>query len=271
MTVLCWLISSLVSWEFVEYFGTVIVICACWGEYAADFGKTISKCELARDSLAKRSTVILIAGLVVELVGIVGVALEGANTLESLKTSRAKLEGRVEELRAQNDELAAKWEWRKISPEQTNEFMFLAGRMHKHPVRVAIGTYSPELMSYAVKIRSLLNDAGFTTPESDTKATKGVRYDGPDLIIASPHDEFGNDFVKIVAEGVRAEEIYYDREFTNKFWRPVVTNGGPQFAAALAAIFTQSKIPAAALVWNERNRVYVTDAPYTVIVLPKPN
>ena len=102
MTILCQLIGSLVSWEFVEYFGTVTVICACWGEYVADFGKRVSKCESAKDRIAKLSTIILIIGLAIELVGVLGVAIEGANAIESLKTARIQLEKQVAELKATN-------------------------------------------------------------------------------------------------------------------------------------------------------------------------
>lgn len=64
--------NALTWWERAEYFFTVLVVIACAGEYIADFSNWFTRgIEGAKRRLAKRSTLLLIAALSLELVCLV--------------------------------------------------------------------------------------------------------------------------------------------------------------------------------------------------------
>jgi len=75
--------SSASLWEFTEYFGTVVVIVGVIGEYLAEFHH-ISDNESKRRKFAKRSTLVLIIGLAVELLGLVRTSQLTAHTIAVL-------------------------------------------------------------------------------------------------------------------------------------------------------------------------------------------
>jgi hypothetical protein len=150
-------IESVLSWEFVEYSGTIIVIVACWGEYEADFGKIVSKCEHIKERLAKLSTIILIAGLAIELLGLFKTSQQSSKVIEDLRTSNLKLEARVIELKAQQQP-------RRITTEQRARFIELAKGIHdKIPVKVITGMSDNETENFARELAEMIGSAGFGT------------------------------------------------------------------------------------------------------------
>jgi hypothetical protein len=84
---------------------------------------------------------------------------------------------KVEELRAKNDALEAKQRPRTINFQQITNFIFLTEKIAKFPVRVGVGESRDETFNYAWQIREMLNQAKYTTPDSDTNLAFGTHYD----------------------------------------------------------------------------------------------
>jgi hypothetical protein len=83
--------SALWLWEIVEIVGAVIVTIGVIGEYVASF-TTIPKGRIGKKKWEKRSTLILIFGLAVELVGLVSTICLSNIEIAQLHKETAELE-----------------------------------------------------------------------------------------------------------------------------------------------------------------------------------
>ena len=101
---------SLFIWEYVEYASVVIVILGVVGEYIAQFTK-VSKCEPAKQTLEKHSTLVLIVGLVIVLVALERISATNGRISDALNEE-------TEALRAANLELEAVIQPRRLTSDQ---------------------------------------------------------------------------------------------------------------------------------------------------------
>src|SRR5438067_505814 len=123
--------SALWFWEAVEIWGAIIVTAGVVGEYVANFTK-IPKGRAHKTRLEKRSTLTLIFGLAVELVGLV-------LTMTISNTEVAGLQKETAALQHANLELKAKMRPRRITPEQEKNFISLCASLPKMPIKVIVG------------------------------------------------------------------------------------------------------------------------------------
>lgn len=77
-------------------------------------------------------------------------------------------------LQNENIKLKKEMQWRAISPQQITNFVMLTKGIPKFSVRVGTSQFNDEAFSYAVQIREMLDQAGYSTPISDTNCVGGV-------------------------------------------------------------------------------------------------
>ena len=63
---------------------------------------------------------------------------------------------------------------RTITIEQITNFIILTKNFPKVPIRVLINSRNSEVLSYAVQVRAMLNQANFNPPEDDAKDREGI-------------------------------------------------------------------------------------------------
>jgi hypothetical protein len=195
--------SWLAFWEFVEISGAVIVTVGVVGEYIADFTKLL-KGNARKTRLRKISTLTLIAGLAIELVGLTTTShafnLEvakanddakraGTNAAASYERAAVaeKEAGQANERAANTEsnnlmlqarvlELETKTQIRRITAWQMDEFIKLTKDARKFPVKVFIGRRDTETQNYSLQVRELLDKAGFGMEESGNLRDLGDAY-----------------------------------------------------------------------------------------------
>ena len=182
--------SWLQLWEFVEISGAIIVTVGVTGEYIADFTKFV-KGKARKTRLRKISTLVLIAGLAIELAGLVTTS-HAFNLLVSKANDDAKRAGTsaaasyesamvaeqkagVANERAANTEsdnlvlkkqlleLEVKMQPRQITSMQITNFIKLLKGIPRTPIKVFRGMEDTETAKYAGQIRAMLDAGGFGT------------------------------------------------------------------------------------------------------------
>src|SRR6266567_7149225 len=88
--------SSLEFWEIVEYVSAATVLFGVIGEYVAEFTKLAEKMGIEK-KLAKFSTLVLIIGLAVELLGLVKTSQLSGRLVASLEEQSAQANARAAE------------------------------------------------------------------------------------------------------------------------------------------------------------------------------
>jgi hypothetical protein len=177
-----WNPSSLWIWESLEVVGAIIVTIGVIGEYVSNFTKW-AKGRARKKLWEKRSTLVLIAGLAIELVGLVN-ALISSNieirqlhnenkTLfaigETAKASADRAKESVEkaeagrlELEKQVLALIDKTKVRNISPIAITNLAFNLRRIEKGNVEVIMSDRDAECMAFGLEIKKTLLASGFS-------------------------------------------------------------------------------------------------------------
>ena len=109
--------------------------------------------------------VLLFFGLAIELIGSGTAERIQSRENASLEATNMLISLRVEELRESNDELESKMHWRKITPEQIKDFIFLTEKLPKFPVKIMVQYGNNEAFQFASQIRLMLDAAGYKQPE----------------------------------------------------------------------------------------------------------
>jgi hypothetical protein len=148
-----WKPSALGVWEAVEVVGAVVVTIGVIGEYIANFTK-LPKGRSRKKQWEKRSTLILIVGLAIELVGLVTTLVTSNIEIQQFRSNNLALEAKVLELRA-------KLEPRTITEKQKEKFTNLLKNAPKCPVRIHCGNVDNETRNYAYQLREMLDNAGY--------------------------------------------------------------------------------------------------------------
>lgn len=151
--------SSLDRWEIVEYLGTATVIAGVVGEVLADF-KYFPKNAENRDRFAKVSALVLIAGLAVELLGLV-------RTSQLFNLEVARLNFEAENARRATAELQGKISARFLSLEQQHAISAAVAQFSLKPDSVWIRSYpnDEEGASLAHQIVVSLGEAGMSVED----------------------------------------------------------------------------------------------------------
>ena len=88
----------------------------------------------------------------------------------------------VIELTNENLKLQVKLQPRGITLTQITNFVYLTKGMTKFPIRIEIGEPREEAFSYAVQIKAMLEQAGYSIPDSDTNQSEGIVSDATTII-----------------------------------------------------------------------------------------
>jgi hypothetical protein len=220
--------SSLLFWEFLEIVGAAIVIIGVWGEYWAERGKVSDKpndlmqIEFKRKWLEGLFWRILLSGLAIELVGAIA-------TLTLSNIEIAGLKKQTEQLHNENLVLQAKLQPRRITMEQTLNFIFLTEKIRKIPIIISVYTGSSEAETFASDLRQMFTVAGFQT--NSTPNLWGVEQH-PDRRFHRPSINDTNEMPAVVFLGYSTNGIVVvhtpTRENTNGFNRPIVRSGNEE-------------------------------------------
>jgi len=150
-------------WEFsARHPGIIAVLIAVAGEVACDWNETTGR----RAKLKKFFMALLVVGLAYELVEAAKTDKDAADAIERAANAEIKVTGlnlRVEELRKANDELEAKLQDRRITPEQMDKFVILSSKIRKIPIKIWVPTEGRDTETFANELRIMLSRAGFPT------------------------------------------------------------------------------------------------------------
>jgi hypothetical protein len=196
-------------------------------------------------------------------------AAQIGTTNAQLVASNLLVAGRVEELRAKNDELEAKQRPRTITLQQVTNFIFLTERVPKFKIRIAVGASRDETASFAYQLRSMLNEAGFAPPDSDTNIPLGVYQD----ITAVGYHGIGDtntwrDLAFVTSATNNPNDYSFNYEATNGFRRAVVSaDATNQIYAGFISALLQSGITVswmckASWVIPNNTELFVQQRPY---------
>jgi hypothetical protein len=215
--------SKLWLWESCEIIGAIIVTIGVIGEYVATFTR-IPKGRIAKKKWEKHSTLILIFGLAIELIGLVSTISLSSIEIADLEKQTASLQATNLLLRTKLDELEIRLQPRRITMEQARKFMFLTERVEKIPIKIVIGEEGRDTETFAGDLREMFTDAGFKTnadagmwgitriPEFHLKHPLGGTNELPDVI-----------FVRYSPTHEIYLSPYYTAEQTNGVLRPIVS------------------------------------------------
>ena len=177
--VACWF-GSVSFWEWVEYAGTAIVIVGVVGETIVEFSR-FPKSETRRKRLVKASALILIAGLAVELLGLVRTNLLSERRIAELdgqtaqaRAAAAQANAAAESEKLERVKLEAQVEPRRLTPVQrkaiTDAMTPFAGR----PVSVASYSADIEGAILAKQLVEMLGRAGLRVQDDVTLCSSGL-------------------------------------------------------------------------------------------------
>jgi hypothetical protein len=225
------------------------------------FGDIVEKYK----SEVERGWRILMVGIIVEVIAALGISVISGLEVASLndKAEQAGKDaanaerdaGQANERAANTDSnnlvlrsnvvaLEIKLQPRNITTKQIEDFMFLTDKMSKFPIRVRIG--SIDSAGFARRVRFMLNQAGYTTPDEDSKFSEGVNFETTGYVFPKTNrDNVEWDDVVFCTDSTNEVESYHFRfEITNGFTRPIVYLDGVQgdtnrIFAALDFVFGQ--------------------------------
>ena len=183
-----WNPSLLWIWESVEVMGAIIVTIGVVGEYIAGFTKWV-KGRARKKLWEKRSTLVLIIGLAIELIGLVNALISSNVEIQGLikdnkalfaigetakesasrasadadkaKTEREKAESGRLELEKQVLALVEKTKARNISPQARTNLALQLNGVPKGNVEIVMSDRDAECMAFGLEIKKSLVAAGF--------------------------------------------------------------------------------------------------------------
>lgn len=152
---------SLGSWEIIEYAGTAVVIVAVIGEYIADFGVFgIPKNEYFNKQLAKLSTLVLIAGLAVEMTGLI-------RTSQLFELEIAKQQERAANAEKELLELQNRLARRVMTEEQSRRISESLQQFRGQTLSLAIAGQTEEINNFGNQLITALENGGLKVSASN--------------------------------------------------------------------------------------------------------
>lgn len=171
-------LSSMPIWGWFDVLFNLAVLVALCGESHWGLKRLIpnnsegaTSVKWRREKLKKKFELLLIIGIAGE-VGCLPFSLaESANSYKLARQANertANTESNNLALRSKVIELEAKSKWRTIAPEQKSAFIDLTKNILKLPIRVRMASgANAETESYAIRIRGILDGAGFVETNKD--------------------------------------------------------------------------------------------------------
>jgi hypothetical protein len=203
--------SSLRFWEWVEYCATGVVILGCVGEYLAEF-KHFPRDSEKRHWFAKRSLLLLIAGLSIELLALVrtsqltGEIVAGLNVQAEQAMERAsKADESAARLEQENLKLRVQLAPRRLSSAQKEKLRDL---LKDHPVRIAVA-----FIPFDKESTDFANDFGLAflaakwMPEKRTWT--GFRY-GVFIGVVHPEEDSNASEIKLLSTALAAIGVSHE-------------------------------------------------------------
>lgn len=244
------LLWSLAFREFVSnHPGLIGVLIAVSGEVYFDWKK-----ESGRDAKWKKFFMaLLVVSLAYELyeasesdkkaadaIKLAGLANESAGKSNE---RAANTESNNLALRTKVLELEAKMQPRSISKKQISDFIFLTDKIPKIPIRVGVGPTADEVFTFAVKVQTMLADAGYNVPDSDKNEPLGIHQDLSAISWYNATPSISNiwpDICFITDITNDLKKVSFNFEYTNGYARPIVFESDTnKIYAALTFVFQQ--------------------------------
>ena len=192
-----WLMSPLDRWQIVEYAASAVVIVGVLGEYLAEF-HVLKDNEERRRTVAKLSTLVLLAGLAVELLGLVRTSQLSEITIarlndeaEDARNLAAQAQQSAEQEHLERDKLEQKLADRHVTVEQRKKMLVLLRSRPGTKVTVdAVISEGRDAVPYAREMADVFHDAKWDVEYPWRLITMDKPQRG--LLIEIQHDSASN-------------------------------------------------------------------------------
>jgi hypothetical protein len=212
------LAASLERWEYVEYAACALVAIGCAGEYVAEFTNwCTSGIKESKDRLAKRSTLLLIASLALELVCLVKTSSLSGRLIGSLSDKATNANTKADSALGNSSIAESRSEATSIvaskALDKSNEAAEAAAKV-KDKVE-AVDKRAEEIDSDLARTQYLLSGRSVTNPDSLVKQLK--QYKGQTVHFGSYNSEPDESLLcGELASAARAAEMNVPEDFCGR-------------------------------------------------------